>query len=1669
MQLIQNPQKLGILATLLTITTFSAFQQAQSSFLIERLSFNRHRAPKVAPKQAPLTQHLLEDTHPLLNSAFTYNLTWLQNQIVNATDDYVPLTAPRIHASIKLDKENYRPRDVVFVEVLAFNALNKTPTALAVLPANDVRNQYYNLNVEIFDSSANRVFAQAVQANLSTAVTSFKLPANISAGVYTVRASNSFVANVATSFTVQTYPKDSLVVSTQLTQASYNPGDTVSGIVRVTNTNGQAFNATPTLQFNVTYGNSSSNTTNITLSSSRADAVFSFVVPRTLNTSFATITYTVRSGSNVHVYQQPVNINNAELLVVDAFSATGYLVNNVPNVVYFQAWQTAQRQDTLDFSNAVLRQSVRLNATATGTVTSVVAQVSSVARGRGSFVFTPVVNQTALTLELTINGQIVRRSIAFGVPFNQTSNTAEVAFRILNNNRVLNNNEDLQLQFLSNAAVNSSDDYVVQIKLKEQVVFQDQLSFNTSSVRNYTVLARLFPLINGGVLSVNLFRLTPAFEQFYKSKPTIIVTVVNTTTNGTRANTTNTTTNASAANTTNTTKVNTTTTNSTNATNSTKPTANATNTTNTTKPTTNTTNTTNTTKPANGTNSTSNTTTNTTTTTTTNVTTIIYNPPDVSTPAQVVTWLEPKGELIFYKRPNEQFRLNITLDRSAYAAGDQVTYSIQVLNATTGRVVTTDSYVTVTAVDVLGYQRPGVDLGLPAPLATRLHLSQEIAGFDNERLNSLQGLNGALSGNDTKYIDLLFGLQSWRVGLFDVRSLIQLSNVITGLSTSDRQAVQGLYNYIVQRVVVQTPATNTTTNTSTGNLTNGTNSTNTTSNTTRPTTNTTNTTTNTTRPTTNTTSNTTNSTTNTTRPVNTTNGTSNGTTNSTVTPTVTPIVVRSGEQGNVADPTDYMTGTIAARNWSHPLRANFNTASVEDLTATVLFQSAFLVRAGVATGRFFLNDRLTNYVLTVDAFNANGTTGSGSVQFGTVQNFAVSADAPAFMVNGDSLKLPVNITNLGTTVLSVRLTETSSNGTTFRVNSVPAISVPAGQTVRTFVTATALRTSPGAVLTFVATATLTAAGSTRVLTATTTRSVVIGEPIGVRRSQLRGSLIGSNARPASNSSNLSNVNLQLNLTNELNQSSSQYSFTVYPNILSLVEASGNALAQSPKANFEQVASSLYPAFLRLQLLRSQVQTADSQVLVIQLTQEVQGLLEQLLTYRIPTGSNSRFDGQDISNEAMTAFALQYLFDLQNITRIDSGILSQLSGYLVARKNNRGGFMQSFSNPLATSVPEVTLNAYIVNALAAVNANITAELNAVKAFVDAQISQNRVDSYILAQLAQALFRARRNTEALVYADALVKLQAADGSVFSNQDTTLSAFLSNGTELTLETTSIAIQVWSNNQAKYITQINNAANYLLTNINDGLIGGAQSTTLALKALNLFFANSNFPTINGNGNLTLTINDLPVQTVRLVSGSTDTIRFDASAFIANNSRLFAAGQSLNINVAVSGFNLTTGQARDFRAIFSVAHRFILNGTYSPPAPLNLTSDFQVTIVNSRVIGSDNSTGRAFTIAASFQNVFPAGSSQSGQLNIVLHPPSCLVLDEAATNVLASQGVINSYQIIPSTGQVVLFVNSMLPGQSKTVNTPFVQRFAGSCLARDNFIYQAYGDFEIYSSTRLA
>ena len=154
--------------------------------------------------------------------------------------------------------------------------------------------------------------------------------------------------------------------------------------------------------------------------------------------------------------------------------------------------------------------------------------------------------------------------------------------------------------------------------------------------------------------------------------------------------------------------------------------------------------------------------------------------------------------------------------------------------------------------------------------------------------------------------------------------------------------------------------------------------------------------------------------------------------------------------------------------------------------------------------------------------------------------------------------------------------------------------------------------------------------------------------------------------------------------------------TVYPTFLSLLEAARQSLVAGPQANFEQVTATIYPLIHRLNALRAATQTPDVQVQVVQLTAQLVAQYNQLLTYRLTEGANAKFDGQDLSVEAMTAYALVFFTDLSaGNSFVDVSLLNALSNYLLSRKNNRGGFIQSTTG---IPIPQITHDAWIVYAL-----------------------------------------------------------------------------------------------------------------------------------------------------------------------------------------------------------------------------------------------------------------------------------------------------------------------------------------------------------------------------------
>lgn len=202
---------------------------------------------------------------------------------------------------------------------------------------------------------------------------------------------------------------------------------------------------------------------------------------------------------------------------------------------------------------------------------------------------------------------------------------------------------------------------------------------------------------------------------------------------------------------------------------------------------------------------------------------------------------------------------------------------------------------------------------------------------------------------------------------------------------------------------------------------------------------------------------------------------------------------------------------------------------------------------------------------------------------------------------------------------------------------------------------------------------------------------------------------------------------------------------VYPTFLSLLAASKASLAANPQANLEEITAALYPSILRLAYLRNATQTSDVQVQIIQLVSDLSTQYSQLLTYLLNDSGNYKFDGQDLSYEAMTAYALVFFTDLYsngNNTFVDPSVLNGLYNYLLTRRNGRGGFIQSFSpSSNGVGIDQLTHDTYVLYALSYYNAsvNVTLEVTTIRSSIDNQVSAGAANPYLLALISNALYR------------------------------------------------------------------------------------------------------------------------------------------------------------------------------------------------------------------------------------------------------------------------------------------------------------------------------------------
>ncbi|HYV38766.1 MAG TPA: alpha-2-macroglobulin, partial [Gemmataceae bacterium] len=237
--------------------------------------------------------------------------------------------------------------------------------------------------------------------------------------------------------------------------------------------------------------------------------------------------------------------------------------------------------------------------------------------------------------------------------------------------------------------------------------------------------------------------------------------------------------------------------------------------------------------------------------------------------------------------------------------------------------------------------------------------------------------------------------------------------------------------------------------------------------------------------------------------------------------------------------------------------------------------------------------------------------------------------------------------------------------------------------------------------------------------------------------------------------------------------------------------------------------------------------------------------------------------------ALTAYGLLQFTDMAKYVNVDKAMLARTQGWLLSQRDKKGGFLSDNRRlDKIGKAPDQITNAYILWALceADVREDLTLEMNTVAA--NANKSE---DPYMLALAALSLMKRGQHDKAAPMLKTLQAMQNADGSLTSKST---SITLSGGSQLMIETTSLAVLAWQRAKlpGEFRGNMQKAVSYLGKQRGGfGGYGSTQSTVLALKAL-VGFTRDNKRTAE-SGELKLIVNGREAAVKTFTAGVQDPI----------------------------------------------------------------------------------------------------------------------------------------------------------------------------------------------------
>ncbi len=457
---------------------------------------------------------------------------------------------------------------------------------------------------------------------------------------------------------------------------------------------------------------------------------------------------------------------------------------------------------------------------------------------------------------------------------------------------------------------------------------------------------------------------------------------------------------------------------------------------------------------------------------------------------------------------------------------------------------------------------------------------------------------------------------------------------------------------------------------------------------------------------------------------------------------------------------------------------------------------------GKASFSFYNSDAITSYRIFSEGVGYNGLPGRDETTYSIQKPLSIDVKLPAYLSIGDTVNVPVTITN--NTNFELKTASKIRFSKAFKVlDAVNDSSSIAGLKGKTRI----VRVVP------INKANKSSASFEVVSNAFNDKfiqEIEITNPLFPKAFAISG-----------NQSN----QFEFEINDTIVPNTLKAGITFYLDIIGDVMNGIESILGEPHGCFEQVSSTAYPNVLVLKYLKENGKLSTD--IKKKAMKYIKSGYRQLAAYETKQGGFEWYGGTP-PHEVLSAYGIMEFMEMKEVySGVDEKMINRTVEWLMTRKNRKGGFKQNRGKYGFSAAPENVNNAYIVYALSQKGVNAPIEKEYQTAFSEAVQSK---DCYRLALLASASYNLNRPENYRKAIELLIENINWENLMQLKVENSITR--SYGTSLQVETMAfIALALMQGNENfKYVKK---CIDFILANRKYGRFGNTQATSMALKAL--------------------------------------------------------------------------------------------------------------------------------------------------------------------------------------------------------------------------------------------